>query len=75
MSLDIKIRSAIEEAVEESGQPFTVANRLIAWFEAINEGNEDISDRDQATRRSESLYDCTEVSLQDPLDDQPIPIL
>lgn len=69
MSLDIKIRNAIETAVQKSGQPATVANRIIAWFEAINDGNEDINDRPHVDRRLESLYDVTEVDLPDPLDD------
>ena len=69
MSLDSKIKNAIEMAVQKSGQPSTVANRLIAWFEAINDGNEDINDRAHVDRRLEFLYDGTEVEFSDPLDE------
>lgn len=61
MSLDIKITEAIEAAVAEEGQPETVAKRLIAWLEEINSGNEDLSDREQAERHLDVLYDGTVV--------------
>ena len=62
MSLDIEITEAIEAAVEEAGQPATVAKRLIAWLEAINSGNEDLNDREQAERHLDVLYDGTVVN-------------
>ena len=61
MSLDIKIREAIEAAVAEEGQPDVVAKRLIAWLEEINSGNEDLSDGEQTERHLDVLYDGTVV--------------
>ena len=61
MSLDPKIKYAIEFAVQEAGQRTTLASRLTAWFEAINNGNEDVNDAAQVKRHLESLYDGTDV--------------
>lgn len=68
MSLDIKVKNAIENSVQEADQPTSVAKRLIAWFEAINDGNENLSDLAQVNQRLEILYDGTEVNVSGPLD-------
>ena len=68
MSLDVKVKNAIESAVQDANQPTSVANRLIAWFEAINDGNEDLNDMAQVNQRLEILYDGTEVKVSDPVD-------
>ena len=65
MSLDNKIKNAIELSVQEAGQPATLASRLIAWFEAINDGNEDVNDAAQVQRHLESLYDGTDLKESD----------
>ncbi|WP_114954996.1 CxC ATPase DNA modification system associated small protein [Sphingosinicella terrae] len=49
MALDPALEAAIREAAEEEGQPATVAARLIAWAEALAEG-------DDAVERQESFY-------------------
>lgn len=56
MSLDIKLKEAVEVAVEEIGQPPAVARKVIAWLRAISSGNEDISDSAQTKRRLELIY-------------------
>lgn len=61
MSLDVRITEAIEEAVEEAGQPASLARRLIAWFEAIASGNEDINDSAVTGRHLDVLFQGTEV--------------
>ena len=58
--VDKRIAKAIEEAVAEAGQPEPVAKRLIAWFDALASGNEDIHD-DDAGRRLESLFESAHV--------------
>lgn len=63
MSLDPRIKSAVQEAVQELGQPSTVADRLVAWLESIADGNEQLSDRDSVHRRLELLYDSVVVNL------------
>ncbi|MXW05564.1 MAG: hypothetical protein F4Z81_10905 [Gemmatimonadetes bacterium] len=62
MSLDRKITEAIEAAVAEAGQPPRVAKRLIAWFESLNSGSEEINDASQAKLHLEVLYEGTVVS-------------
>ena len=58
MVLDRRITQAINEAVEEASQPETLARRLIAWFEAVTSGNEDINDQ-AAARHLEVLFEGT----------------
>lgn len=46
MSLDQEMIRAVEEAVQEVGQPTTVAKRIIAWLEAMSSGETTRSDLD-----------------------------
>lgn len=62
MSLDPKIREAIEAAVSEADQPEGLARKLTRWFEAIATGNEDINDTQSANRHLELLYEETQPS-------------
>ena len=62
MALDPRITHAITEVVEEAGQPETLAHRLIAWFEAITTGNEDIHDSETSARHLDLLFSSTTVS-------------
>ena len=59
MTIDPRITDAIKEAVEESGQPDTLARRLIAWFEGVTSGNEDINDQTTTARHLEVLFEGT----------------
>ena len=69
MSIDVKIKNAIEVSVEKSDQPPTIANKLVAWFEAVNDSNEDINDLPQVQRRLEDLYKGTVPKSSGPSDD------
>lgn len=62
MSLDPKIREAIEAAVSEAGQSEGLARKIARWFEAIASGNEDINDQQSAHRHLELLYEEVEPS-------------
>lgn len=46
MSIDQELIRAVEEAVQEVGQPTTVAKRIIAWLEAMSSGETTQSDLD-----------------------------
>lgn len=61
MTIDARITQAITEAVEEAGQPESLARRLIAWFEAVTSGNEDINDHATTARHLEVLFEGTVV--------------
>lgn len=65
MALDPRITHAITEAVEEAGQPETLAHRLIAWFEAITTGNEDIHDSETSARHLDLLFSSTVIGETD----------
>ena len=65
--MDPKIAEAIEQVVHDAGQNEPLARRLIAWFNAVASGNEDINDRQSAERHLELLYG--EVQLTGPFAD------
>lgn len=57
MSTDAKIQKAIKEAVTDFGQNEGLADKLIAWFEAVANGNENLANKDSVSRRLELLYE------------------
>lgn len=61
MTVDVRIMEAIREAVEEAEQPEALARRLIAWFEDVTLGREDINDQAAASRRLEVLFQGTVI--------------
>ena len=65
MTLDTRITQAINEAVEEAGQSEMLSRRLIAWFEAVTSGIEDINDQAEAGRHLEVLYEGTTIQDDD----------
>ena len=69
MTIDARITQAIQEAVEEAGQPKKLASRVIAWFEAVTSGNEDIGDDEAAARHLEVLFEGTVVSNEEEEED------
>ena len=56
MITDAKIQEAIKEAVADSGQNEGLADKLIAWFEAVANGNENLTDKDFVSRHLDFLY-------------------
>lgn len=65
MATDARISQAINAAVEEAGQSKELARRLLAWFEAVTSGIEDINDQAAAERHLEVLFEGTAVLVQD----------
>ena len=53
MSVDPKIKEAIELAVEEADQSPALSRKLFKWFEAIASGNEAINNKQSAYRHLE----------------------
>lgn len=64
MSVDSKIKEAIEEVVLEAGQPESLARKIAKWFEAIASGNEDISNEQSTDRHLELLYEETQLPTE-----------
>ncbi len=56
MTMDPRIREAIEAAVEEDGQDASLSRKLVAWFEALSSGNERINNGES---RPDLIYDST----------------
>lgn len=59
MTVDSKVKEAIEAAIAEAGQDATLAPKLIRWFEALASGSEQITDQQSAYRHLELLYEDT----------------
>lgn len=54
----------LKAVVRENGQPDAVATAIAEWLRALLDGDEDIGDKDQATRRAETIYQLISVSDQ-----------
>lgn len=67
--IDTRIKSAIERAVAESGQPATLATKIVAWFEGLSSGNESLEDRESLQRRIVLLYEGVRLDDDDNEDD------
>jgi hypothetical protein len=61
MTLDPRIKDAITEAARDLNQKKELTDKLIAWFEALADGNDSLDDRDSVYRRLGLLYDSTIV--------------
>lgn len=61
MTLDNSIKEAIDNAVEEHGQPQRLAEKLISWFSELANGNESIDDKEAVFRRLEILFSAVEL--------------
>jgi hypothetical protein len=59
MTLDPRVREAIVNAVAAEGQSTALADRLLAWFEALSSNDTSLEDRDAVTRHVELLYEAT----------------
>lgn len=57
MNTDAKIQEAIKESVADSGQNEGLADKLIAWFEAVANGNDSLANKDSVSRRLDLLYE------------------
>lgn len=56
MPLDPRMRTAILQATQATGQSPSLGNKIIAWFEAMNSGNESITNRESVGRHMELFY-------------------
>lgn len=62
MALDKKIAEAVRNAVTEEKQPKAVADRFIAWLEALSDGNESLGNVDTTNRFLNDLFESIELS-------------
>jgi len=61
MSVDDKIVEAVRNATEYARQPEAVADRLLAWFEGLSGGSENLEDPDSVERYLETLFQATVI--------------
>ena len=60
MQLNDTIIDQIKKVCEEEGQPSDIAERLIAWMEALVKGNVNL-DYPNARRKLEEIYEKVQV--------------
>ena len=65
MGLDPKILEALRTAVQESGQPPSIALKLAAWMVAVTSGNESFNDEQAVGRHLSLLFEETVVDAQE----------
>ena len=65
MKIDAEIRNALAIVVEEEGQSEGVTKKLIAWLEAIAEGNENADDMGAAEAHIKLIFDELSVTIDD----------
>ena len=56
MTIPREIQHAVQTAVTSADQPEAVASRLIAWLEALNAGNESLTDEESVRRHLDLLF-------------------
>lgn len=57
MPIRKEIKSAICSATERSGQEQVVANKIVAWLEALSSGNESLEDSESVKRHLDLLFE------------------
>lgn len=72
MSIDARIKNAIKDAVKEAQQNPSLADKLIAWFEALATENESFDDKEAVSRWLEMLYQATEVEIDNEQDGEQV---
>lgn len=63
MNIDPKIKDSIEEAVQNFDQDNALSTKLLAWFEALANGNEELQNKESVLRHIELLYDNCVVDI------------
>ena len=63
MNIDPKIKDSIEEAVQNFNQDKALSTKLLAWFEELAKGNEELQDKESVLRHIELLYDNCVVDI------------
>ena len=59
MAIDPQIEQAVRTAVKQAKQADSLADKIIAWINAINSGNEDINDPSASSRHLDLIYEET----------------
>ena len=63
MSLDPRIKNAVIKSVKSHEQNENLAEKIIAWLEALVDGNESLEDKDSIARHVNLIYENTKVFL------------
>lgn len=57
MSVDPIIKACIEEAIAEENQDDELSRKIIAWYDSLLNGNEDLSDDERVISRLALIFD------------------
>lgn len=59
------IRCSVKEVVRQHNQPKQLADRIIAWFDAIFNGNETLVERESVRRRLDLILEEIELEPEE----------
>lgn len=62
--IDVKIKEAIIQAVNEEEQQPELANKIIAWMESVSAGDEEIHTGDNVIQRCELCFESTNIDKE-----------
>jgi len=65
MDLPREIQTAIHKAVDDERQCPAVASKLLAWFDALSNGNESLTDPESVKRHLDLLFETVEPTNED----------
>jgi hypothetical protein len=65
MTIDRRVVTAVEQAVEEAGESPALAQKIVAWLESVASGNTRLSDRDSTDRHLELLFQQVSESTEE----------
>ncbi|HLA95618.1 MAG TPA: CxC ATPase DNA modification system associated small protein [Pyrinomonadaceae bacterium] len=66
MSIDQRIKDAIGESVADHNQSENLTTKIIAWLEALADGNETLENKDKVDQHLELIYAETRVNISEP---------
>jgi len=66
MSIDQRIKDAISESVGDHNQSENLTTKIIAWLEALADGNETLEDKEKVAKHLELIYRKTKVNISEP---------
>lgn len=65
MNADKQIKGAIAAAVAKSGQDTSLAEKILAWFDAVADDSGSVNDREAMQKHIAILLEATAVTVEE----------
>lgn len=66
MSIDPRIQEAIRDSVRAHNQPENLTTKIIAWLNALVDGNENLEQKEKVAQHVDLIYEETKVNIFEP---------